>query len=58
MDILLGILIIALVAFGAGFGFRGLIGRELKALHAEQVKILAEAKAEIEKLLGDIKAKI
>jgi len=41
------LVIYSVLLVGVGYGFRGLISRELKALHVEQVKVLAELKAEI-----------
>lgn len=53
---------IALALVAAGYGFRGLIGRELKKIvpevTAEFNKLLAEAKAEIAKLVAEAKSKV
>jgi hypothetical protein len=48
MDLVIA-LAVAVILFGAGFGFRGLISRELKA-------VVADFKAEVTKLRADLTA--
>jgi Sec-independent protein translocase protein TatA len=48
MDLLV-FLAVAVILFGAGYGFRGLISRELKV-------VLADFKAEVAKLRADLTA--
>jgi hypothetical protein len=48
MELICG-LVVAVILFGAGFGFRGLISRELKV-------VIADFKAEITKLRADLTA--
>jgi hypothetical protein len=50
MDIIL-ILVFALVFFGAGYGFRGLINREIKT-------VAADLKAEFAKVETAVKSKL
>jgi hypothetical protein len=51
-------IIIGLGAFAAGYGFRGLVGREVKAAGAEIKVAVADFKAEVAKLVADVKAKL
>ena len=48
MDLVIA-LVVAVILFGAGFGFRGLISRELKV-------VIADFKAEVTKLRADLTA--
>ena len=48
MDLVIA-LVVAVILFGAGFGFRGLISRELKV-------VVADFKAEVTKLRADLAA--
>lgn len=48
MDLVIA-LAVAVILFGAGFGFRGLISRELKV-------VVADFKAEVTKLRADLTA--
>lgn len=55
-------LLIGIGLFGAGYAFRGVIGRELKKIvpevTAEFAKLVAEAKAELTKVVSEVKAKV
>jgi hypothetical protein len=59
MDVLIFIAV-ALILFGAGYAFRGAIGREVKVLGAELVadrtKLVADLKAEYSAGVADLKA--
>jgi hypothetical protein len=66
MDLVI-LAVFAVVLFGAGFGFRGLIARELKAvvadfktevakLRTDLTAVEAKAKAEVKTVEGDVKA--
>jgi hypothetical protein len=61
MDVLIFIAIAAIL-FGAGYAFRGAIGREVKVLGAELVadrtKLIADLKAEYAKVIADATAAV
>ena len=52
------IIIVALLCAAAGYAFRGLIARELKAATAESKVVLADLKTEVAKLEAAVKAKL
>jgi hypothetical protein len=54
MDIISIILLLAV--FGAGYAFRGFIGKEVKAAGAEIKVVVADFKAEVAKLKADASA--
>lgn len=61
MELIVLIILMGL-SFGAGYGFRGLIGREIKkvsaVLVAEIARVEASVKAEVAKVENSVKAEV
>ena len=51
-------IVIAVVSFAAGYAFRGLISKELKAVGLELKTVVAEFKTEVATLAAEVKSKL